>query len=83
MRDRGSHNPSGSFADLTKKPVNRVKGLCGECGAGLPNRSRKYCRPCYDARLEGFNKINRAKYVERQKAKKAAAISPAERGGER
>lgn len=75
MRDRGSHNPSGSFADLTAKPVNRVKGTCGECGTGLPNRARKYCGPCYDVRLEGFNKINRAKYVERQKAKKAASLS--------
>lgn len=72
MRDRGSHNPSGSFADLTKKPVNRVKGTCGECGVGLPNRAKKYCSPCYAARLEVHNKINRAKYVERQRAKKDA-----------
>lgn len=30
MRDRGSHNPSGSFADLTKKPVEQDEDRTGE-----------------------------------------------------
>lgn len=81
MRDRGSHNPSGSFADLTTKPVNRIKGQCGMCGAGLSHKGKKFCMPCYDQRLEGFNRINRAKYAERQKAKKAALSSTDQTGG--
>ena len=52
MRDRGSHNPSGSFADFTAKPVNRVKGRCEYCGAGLPNKVKRFCGPCYDRRYQ-------------------------------
>ena len=61
MRDRGSHRPSGAFADLTGKPVNRVRGYCEMCGCGVDKRKR-FCLPCYDERLQGNIAANRHKY---------------------
>lgn len=61
VRDSGSHNPSGSFADLTKAPVNRVVGECAKCGAGLPRKNKKFCSPCYDIRYAENLARNRAK----------------------
>ena len=65
MRDRGSHSPSGSLADISIRAVNRVVGKCAVCGAGLPNRIKKYCGPCYATRLEANIAKNRHKYVKR------------------
>lgn len=62
MRDRGSHNPTGSFADLTAKPLNRVKGKCETCGAGLPTKQKRFCGACYDVRLQANIAANRHKY---------------------
>lgn len=61
MRDRGARTPSGSFADLTAAPVNRVKGHCEMCGVGVDRRKR-FCLPCYDARLQANIAANRHKY---------------------
>lgn len=52
MRDRGSHNPTGSIADISARVVNRVVGKCPMCGAGLADRRKTYCGPCYATRLE-------------------------------
>lgn len=63
MSDRGSHNPSGSFADFTTAPINRVKGHCERCGAGLDKKGRKrFCLPCYDIRSQENIARNRLKY---------------------
>lgn len=61
MRDRGSHSPSGSFADLTAKPVNRIRGHCERCGCGVDRRKR-FCLPCYADRYEENIAANRHKY---------------------
>lgn len=61
MRDRGARRPSGSFAELTGKPVNRVRGHCEQCGAGIDRRKR-FCLPCYDERLQANIAANRHKY---------------------
>lgn len=62
MRNRGSHRPSGSFADLTSHPVMRVKGFCGMCGAGLANKAKRFCGPCYDIRLQAGIAARRHRY---------------------
>ena len=62
MRNRGSHSPSGSFADLTTKPVNRVVKSCANCGCGLSDRRKKFCGPCYAVRYEANIAANRHKY---------------------
>jgi hypothetical protein len=49
--DRASHRPSGSLADLSTKPVNRIRAHCQMCGCGL-NKVKRFCLPCYDIRLE-------------------------------
>lgn len=69
VRNKGSHSPSGSFADFTTKPVNRVRGHCKKCGCGLLNKAKRYCGPCYDIRLQENIARNRLKY----KAEKLAA----------
>ena len=62
MRDRGSHRPSGSIADLTRKPVKKVLRLCaGGCGAEVSGR-KIYCGPCYATRYEANIAANRHKY---------------------
>lgn len=69
MKDSGSHAPSGSFADLTTKPVNRVRSFCGQCGAGLPNRKRKFCGPCQDFRNTTTRSLRRAALKARETGK--------------
>jgi len=68
MRDRGSHRPSGSIADITTKPRNRVRGTCERCGCGV-DKKKRLCLPCaadqYDEKL--------AARRERAKARRAAA----------
>jgi hypothetical protein len=61
VRNKGSHSPSGSFADLTAKAVNRVRGFCEQCGCGVDRRKR-FCLPCYDDRLMANIAANRHKY---------------------
>lgn len=51
MRNRGSHSPFGSIADLATKPVNRIVSNCEKCGCALSKRKR-FCLPCYDVRLQ-------------------------------
>lgn len=66
MRNKGSHSPSGSFADLTAKAVNRVRGFCESCGCGLPNKAKRFCGPCYDVRLQANIAANRHKYQQKK-----------------
>lgn len=63
MRNKGSHSPSGSFADFTAKPVNRVVKFCETCGCGLSDRRKRFCGPCYDVRLQANIAANRHKYM--------------------
>lgn len=53
--DRSGRRPTGGFADLTSKPVNRVRGHCERCGCGV-DRKKRLCLPCaadqYDEKLE-------------------------------
>jgi hypothetical protein len=50
--DRAAHRPYGSFADLTRRPVKRIRAYCEMCGCGLA-KVKRFCLPCYDIRLEG------------------------------
>jgi len=65
MRDRGSHNPSGSIADISAKRARGVVKLCPTCGAGLMEARKTYCAPCYDVRLQANIAANRSKYIKR------------------
>lgn len=53
MRDRGSHKPFGSIADL-KAAQAKPLGQCQRCGCPIEKR-RTYCGPCradaYDEKL--------------------------------
>ena len=65
MRNSGSHRPSGSLADITTKPVNRLKGHCEQCGSGV-SRQKRFCSPCYDVRLQANIAANRHKYQKKK-----------------
>jgi hypothetical protein len=65
MRNKGSHSPSGSFADFTSKAVNRVRGFCEMCGCGI-DKKKRFCLPCYDERLMANIAANRHKYQKRK-----------------
>ena len=51
MRNRGSHKPSGSIADIAG--AKRAKPITKRCTCGALIQSRKtFCGPCYDVRYQ-------------------------------
>jgi hypothetical protein len=69
MRDKGSHAPSGSLGDVSGHSVNRLVKSCPTCGAGLSDRRKTYCGPCYAARLDANTIANRGKYYKPARGK--------------
>ncbi len=56
------------YAEIAGGRAKAVKKTCGECGVGIPKR-KKYCGPCYDARLVVHNDRNRKIYAAKMKAR--------------
>jgi len=73
MKNSGSHSPSGTLGDLQSRPVNRIKGFCETCRAGLASRSKRFCGPCYDVRLQANIAKNHAKHYAKIKAARDAS----------
>lgn len=64
--NHGGWRPWGSIGDLTRKLVNRRKGSCVRCGAGL-DKGRKYCKPCVaDVHAELVQKRKARRRAERK-----------------
>jgi hypothetical protein len=73
VKKSGSHSPFGTLGDLQSRPVNRIKGFCETCGAGLPNRGKRFCGPCYDVRQQVNIAKNHAKHYAKIKAARDAS----------